>query len=829
MAEDFCEVVLVKPSDRKNIFGVLNDYNLPAIEPPLWAALLGAYLRQQGYAVKIIDAEVEGLGLEDLAKKIASNKPLLVVMVVTGTNLSASTWNMTGARSCSLAIKSQFPNQKVAFWGLHPSALPERTLKEEPTDFVCQGEGFSTLSDLLFILRRNNNAVFFPVPGLWYRGENKQAVSNPASSPIVDLDTLPTPAWDLLPMEKYRAHNWHCFNDVKNRQPYGVLYTSLGCPFNCTFCNLKALSGSPGIRYRSPNKVIEDLDVLVKNYHVKNIKILDECFVLNKEHVLAICDLIIQHSYDLNIWAYSRIDTIDQNLLSKLHQAGFTWLAYGIESGSDEILTGVSKGRFNQDRIRQIVKMTKEAGINVCGNFMFGLPEDTLSSMQTTLDMAKELNCEYTNFFVTMAYPGSQLYDQAVANNTPLPSNWSGYSQYSREIIPLPTKYLVSAQVLKFRDKAFNDFHGSENYLKTMQEKFGPETVLHIKNMTSRQLERDLLKKESTDLQSSELSKTAPSTNTDITRQLQLYRAMLRIRLAEEKVVAEYRKDEMKTPTHLCIGQEAIAVGVCAHLLNEDLVFSNHRGHGHYLAKGGDMKAMFAEFFCKEHGCGGGYSGSMHLLDRAHGLPGNSAIVGGNIPVSVGAAFALKYRQSKNISTVFFGDGAADEGVLYESLNFAVLHHLPVLFVCENNHWAVYSPSGNRQITPIFRRFENMLPSFSGDGNDIEEVYSTAGFLIAKIKSGGGPQFIEYHTLRFMDHCGEQYNPCVTNETIEEWKKKCPISRAYKNLSSQGLLDQRKDTELRSQLSVEIEEAFKFGQQDILPEKGHLVDKVFAQ
>lgn len=304
---------------------------------------------------------------------------------------------------------------------------------------------------------------------------------------------------------------------------------------------------------------------------------------------------------------------------------------------------------------------------------------------------------------------------------------------------------------------------------------------------------------------------------------------MLKIRLIEEKIVDEYQNNEMKTPVHLYIGQEAIAVGVCSHLTKSDLVFSNHRSHGHYIAKGGDIKAMFAELFCKRHGCGGGYSGSMHLIDVENGLPGASAIVGGGIPIGVGAALAFKYRKENNISVIFFGDGGADEGVSYESINFAVLHALPVLFVCENNEISVASSYNQRQVVPIHKRFENLIPSYFVNGNDIEKVYSVSVKLIEQVRTGEGPYFIECFTHRWMAHCGDSPNPSVNEATLRKWKEECPIRVYRERLIKEKILDEGLDKEIHNKLNQEIEEAFLFGQSDVLPEPKKLLDKIFAR
>jgi len=291
-------------------------------------------------------------------------------------------------------------------------------------------------------------------------------------------------------MDKYRAHNWHCFGNIDERKPYAVIYTSLGCPFNCTYCNIHALySGKPGIRYRNPEKVVEEIDFLVKNYKVRNIKIIDELFALKKERDMHICDLIIQGGYDLNMWAYARVDTVSEPMLKKMKQAGINWLAYGFESASDLVRRGVGK-KTAQETIKRAVEMTHAAGIYIIANFIFGLPDDTFETMQETLDMAKEFNFEYVNFYTAMAYPGSRLYEDALRDGIRLPEKWHGYAQLSEETLPMPSKYLSSADILRFRDNAFNEYFSNPRYLESIREKFGQKTVEHIEEMLTYKINR---------------------------------------------------------------------------------------------------------------------------------------------------------------------------------------------------------------------------------------------------------------------------------------------------------------------------------------------------
>ncbi len=484
------DLLIVKPGSAKKIYGNLSS-SLAAIEPPGWGGMVASFIRDKGYSVKMVDMEVEDLTVVQMAEQIIKSNPLLVDIVVMGPSPSASsTPLMVATRELLDSLKEKNPQIKTILTGIHPSALPERTLREEKTDFVGQGESFYTILELLKILKSGKEVENHQIKGLWYISNGK-IVSYGWGETIKEPEELPTIAWDLIEMDKYRAHNWHCFGRLGERSPYAVIYTSLGCPYDCSYCNIRALyDGKSGIRFRDPQKVIEEIDFLVKRYKVKNIKFLDELFAINEDRVNLICDLIIERGYDLNIWAYARINTVNEKMLKKMKKAGINWLGFGIESGSQVIRAGVDKLGFGQEAINKIVKMTQEIGIYVAGNFIFGLPNDTLETMQETLDLAKELNCEMANFYTAMAYPGSRLYEEAQREGIKLPDSWLGFAQLNEETLPLPTKYLSSSEVLRFRDKAFQEYYGNPKYLEMVENKFGPETVIHIKEMLKYKIER---------------------------------------------------------------------------------------------------------------------------------------------------------------------------------------------------------------------------------------------------------------------------------------------------------------------------------------------------
>lgn len=485
------DIVLIKANNQKILYQDLSE-SLSGIEPPLWLALIAAYLRDKGFSVSILDAEAENLDAKETVERVSAMNPLLAGIVVSGTNPSASTTNMAGASLLLGEFRKSAPGIVTAISGLHVSALPVDTVLKEPVDFVIEGEGFYPYEELIKALRSGKTRQDKLLIGsLWSKYDEGRANYPPSRAKnIEDLDTLPMAAWDLLPMDKYRAHNWHCFDDVSKRQPYGVIYTSLGCPFNCSFCCINTLFGGRGIRYRSMEKVAEEIDYLVKTYGIRNIKILDEIFVLKPQRVFEFCERVIALGHDLNFWVYGRVDTVKEDMLAQMKKAGINWLAYGFEAGNKKVREGVSKGRFDKDQIKDIVKKTHAAGINIVANFIFGLPEDDFDTMQETLDLAKELNCAYANLHCAMAYPGSQLYQDAVDQKVPLPKTWSGYAQFSEDCFPLPTGCLSGGQVLRFRDGAFDDYHNDPKYLKRIEEKFGEKTLAHVKEMCSMKLKR---------------------------------------------------------------------------------------------------------------------------------------------------------------------------------------------------------------------------------------------------------------------------------------------------------------------------------------------------
>lgn len=486
------DILFINPGDRKKIYQSLGD-EFCAIEPPVFAGLFATYARRSGWSVALYDAPALGVDAAEVARVATEDyRPTLVVLVVYGFQPSASTQNMTAAGNIARAIKELDPTVKVMMTGTHPAALPERTLEEESIDFVCDLEGPVTIHKTVEALKAGLSE-FSAVPSLWWRAEGSLVKPTAAEPLITDLDAaMPGLPWDMLPMERYRAHNWHCFDHIDERTPYVALHTSLGCPYRCSFCCINAPFGTNAYRMWSPEAVVKEIDHLVETYGVKNIKFVDEMFVLNKKHVLGICDLLIERDYDLNIWAYARVDTVKDVFLDKLRAAGFRWLCLGIESASEYVRDGADK-RYGNDDIIDVVRRIQSSGCYVLGNYIFGLPDDTRESMQQTLDLALELNCEFGNFYCAMAYPGSNLYRQAVEQGLELPARWQDFSQHGYETKPLANANLSAAEILEFRDRAFNSYYTHPAYLDMVRERFGRPVVDHLGRMVSISLPRKLL------------------------------------------------------------------------------------------------------------------------------------------------------------------------------------------------------------------------------------------------------------------------------------------------------------------------------------------------
>ena len=311
-----------------------------------------------------------------------------------------------------------------------------------------------------------------------------------------------------------------------------------------------------------------------------------------------------------------------------------------------------------------------------------------------------------------------------------------------------------------------------------------------------------------------------------------LYRDMLRTRRVELRIDALYLDDNMKTPIHTYIGQEAIAAGVCAHLKKNDPMFTTYRSHGQYLSKGGDLNAIIAELHCKATGCSGGYGGSMHVIDVAAGHYGSSAIVASTVPIATGMALAQKMKKTGAITTVFFGDGATDEGVFYESVNFAMLKQLPILYVLEDNGWAVCSPTTARHAGEnVYHRVDpELMFTRTVDGNDVLAVYQVAHEAMEHIRATGRPALIECDTYRTRPHNGSGYDFKLgfrEEAEVRAWEEKDPIPAFESVLIEFGAMSRDDMNALLAEIEAEVDDAFVYAESSPLPDTSKLLANVY--
>lgn len=403
---------------------------LRACEPPLWLVLMSnLYIKSM-----IIDAEAKNLSIQDTYTKLKEY----------------THWT-----------NNEIDKIVILITGSHPSAyVQQKDIGEEWKRF--------------FLDANYNVELYYSL------------LFDPTEMKV-------PPPWDLLEMNKYRAHNWHCFGGWP-RNNYGTIFTSVSCPFQCKFCTIKSFY-STGYSRRDLEITLKDLYLQFEKYGIVNYKMMDELFVINNKHTIEFCEEVAKTIGDkINIWAYARIDTVNERLLKLLKSAGVRWLAFGIESGNYDIRREVNKGTFTNQKIIDIIKMTKNCGINIIGNFMFGFWDDNFETMNETFDLAVKLNCEFANFYCTVAYPGSPLYKKMKDLEVDLPQNSIEYSQMNYEFKPLSTKYLTNKEVLKFRDDAFLLYFNNVGYLSMMEQKFGDSTIEEIQKMLSVKIERKILK-----------------------------------------------------------------------------------------------------------------------------------------------------------------------------------------------------------------------------------------------------------------------------------------------------------------------------------------------
>ena len=500
------DVLFVSPDSSAKAYQELAK-KYSAIETPTWALLLAQACRSNGFEAAILDTGAERLTLEQSVQRIEEANPRLVCLTVYGQNPNSGTTNMIGAITLARGLKAAYPEYKIAIVGSHTSALPLEVLAENSIDFVLLNEGVYAVQNLL---RSNLDDEVAKVKGVGHKLHGRPWLNAPervVPQERMDID-LPGYAWDLLaydkqPLDLYRAHFWHAEFDHAKRTPFAAIYTSLGCRFACNFCMINIVnredngdsinsSDSRKMRYWSPDFITKEFETLA-DLGVETLRISDEMFFLDKRYFEPLLNNIIDRELQLRMWAYSRIDTVRPKYLDLFKRSGIGWLALGVEAGNQAVRREVSKGSFKDINIREVAREISEADINIISNYIYGFPDDTHETMQQTLDLALELNTEMANMYPCQALPGSPLYHEAKQNDWPLPTNYEGYAFLSYESQPLPTKHLSAAEVVRFRDDAWQTYFTNPDYLNLVEKKFGRAQRLNVEDMATVPLPRQLL------------------------------------------------------------------------------------------------------------------------------------------------------------------------------------------------------------------------------------------------------------------------------------------------------------------------------------------------
>ena len=444
-------VLLITPNSKLDNYALTAD-EFSAVQPNIYMHILeSVYNHVKKIPCTSIHMEADKMTNEDVIRWISRLKPEKVGVICSGSNPSASTMTMVGAIDLCKAIKKALPKQHVFIWGGHPTVMPQRTKDETGVDEVIVGDDFGV----------------------------------PASEiPIIN--------WEAIDPQKYRAHNWHCFGHLRDRTPYAVIWTSLGCPYQCEFCCINNVFEKRVYKLRNMKDVLTEIDYLVSKHHIKHLKIMDELFVTKSPRIEEFCDAMIERNYGLNMWAFARTDTVTPHLLEKLKKSGINWLAYGFESVNQESVTNQRKGSKVSD-YEKVIKWTRDAGISIIADFIAGFWEDNYASLGRTYDFMCHHNFEFINLYPLFAYPGTPLYDRYLKSGIiETPQDWSEYSLYGYNCKPCPTKYLRREEVLNWRDTKYVHYYNRPEYLKMIKDKFGKETRSHIYQMAQKKLRRGI-------------------------------------------------------------------------------------------------------------------------------------------------------------------------------------------------------------------------------------------------------------------------------------------------------------------------------------------------
>ena len=448
--------VFINPNryiSKENIWNVVNS-----LTPPMGLACLSSILEEKGYESDIIDAAALGLDSKDIISSINQSPDYI--------GITSTTVEINYAIELARELRASFPHALILMGGVHPTIFHESLVSEGICDMVIRGEGEEAIVALA------DDQPLADIPNLTWKGPSGKVIVNDMNEHYVDIEKLPLPSYEKLPMNRY-----HAALGAAKKSPSVGMITSRGCPGNCTFC----YSGMHGkrIRMQSAEKIMEQITFLMKNYGIKEISFYDDTFTTSKKRVERLCDLILQDNMKISWSCFARADTVTPGLLKKMKKAGCHQVSYGFESADENVLQAIKK-RVHTSQIEDAVRWTKAAGIDVRGAFMLGNPEDTEESMRKTMEYSKNLCIQFSIYNITTPFPGTALYTWVKENKLLKHTKWNLYD-LAHSCINLPT--VQSDTVERFYSRAYREFYFRPGYIikRVLALRSGYEFKTHMK------------------------------------------------------------------------------------------------------------------------------------------------------------------------------------------------------------------------------------------------------------------------------------------------------------------------------------------------------------
>ena len=456
------KIVLVNPPVRDYTYGELKK--IACNQPFLGILYVASSLEKNGYKVEVIDSDAICLGLEATVKAIIDKNPDFV-------GITSMTSAMPIIIMLAQKIKEKNPNIKLILGGPHATAVSKLTLEQvNEIDYIVKGEGEITAVELLNALSNEVGAAGLShINGIAFRDNKGNIIETEDRAFIENLDSISPPAWHLLPDVSYRYYFWMGW-DKGIREPSGYIQTSRGCPHMCTFCASKTI-WKRRVRFHSPQRVIEEIDSLVKQRKIKILSIQDDTFTLNRARAIEICDRLIQKKYDIAIDCSTRVDAIDEPMLRKMKEAGIKWVAYGVESGNQQVLDTVIKKKINLKRVEEVYKMTARVGLNSIASFVLGMPGENIETCKQTIKFAKKINPDFAAFSILIPLPGCDVWTDSLKAGKALSTDWRLYSAVISKPIQM-NDALTPETLLKLRKRAYLEFFLRPSYIIRTLTKF---------------------------------------------------------------------------------------------------------------------------------------------------------------------------------------------------------------------------------------------------------------------------------------------------------------------------------------------------------------------